>query len=129
MLFLYLSFTLSLSQIHRVMSCLQKAETNDGLCVVCAHSAAPWPHFTHPAENRPLCLSLSLPLSMYLSLSCSRCLPTFFGLWRIELFCCALPYILPTVYIVFSWGLTTDIRGQQCFWLTPAFHIYRQMKQ
>ncbi len=91
---------LSLTHTHtHSLLCLQKAGTNDRLCVVCAHSAAPWTHFTHPAENSPLCFFLSLLLSMYLSLSCSRCLPTFFSLWRIELFCCALLYILPTVYI------------------------------
>ena len=101
---LSLSVSLSLSLTHthtHSLLCLQKAGTNDRLCVVCAHSAAPWTHFTHPAENSPLCLSpsLSLLLSTYLPLSRSRCLPTFFPLWRIELFCCALLYILPTVYI------------------------------
>jgi len=81
----------------------KQVRTNDRLCVVCAHSAAPLDTLYPPSRKQPfVLLSLSLSpslLYMYLSLSCSRCLPTFFPLWRIELFCCALLYILPAVYI------------------------------
>lgn len=59
---------LSRSHTHSLL-CLQKAGTNDRLCVLCAHSAAPWTHFTHPAENRPLCSALSFFFSILFSLS------------------------------------------------------------
>lgn len=101
---LSLSFSLSLCHMHthtHGLLCLQKAGTNDRLCVVCVLTQLPPGHTLPTQQKTALCvsLSLSLLLSVYLSLSCSRCLPTFFSLWRIELFCCALLYILPTVYI------------------------------
>lgn len=55
--------SLCLSHTHshnQSLLCLQKAGANDRLCVVCAHSAAPWTHFTQAAENSPLCFSLSI---------------------------------------------------------------------
>lgn len=86
--------------MHAVMSCLQKAETNDGLCVVCANSAAPWTHFTHPAENRPVCFSLSLYLciSLYLVLAVS---PLSHPLENRVVLLCSAVYITNCIYSIF----------------------------
>lgn len=87
---------------HTVCCVCRKLELmTDFVLCVCSLSC-PLDTLYPPSRKQPfvfLSLSLSLLLSVYLSLSCSRCLPTFFSLWRIELFCCALLYILPTVYI------------------------------
>lgn len=67
--------------------------------VLCVLTQLPPGHTLPTQQKTVLCGLLALPPSLYLSLSCSCCLPTFLCLWRIDLFCFALLYILPTVYI------------------------------
>lgn len=65
---LSLSFSLSLCHMHthtHGLLCLQKAGTNDRLCVVCVLTQLPPGHTLPTQQKTALCVSLSLSLSFY----------------------------------------------------------------
>lgn len=61
-----LSFSLSYAHTHtHGLLCLQKAGTNDRLCVVCVLTQLPPGHTLPTQQKTALCVSLSLSLSFY----------------------------------------------------------------
>lgn len=97
--------------------------TNDWLCVVCAHSAAPL-DILYPPSRKQTSVHPSLSPSICVALSTLFSLSPHFFLLPGDPSCFAVLCCIYYLLYIFSRGLTTDIWGQQCFWLTLAFHIY-----
>lgn len=125
-----LSFSLSYAHTHtHGLLCLQKAGTNERLCVVCVLTQLPPGHTLPTQQKTALCVSLSLSLSPSISISLSILfsLSPYFLLSlenRVVLLCSAV-YITYCIYFLGAWQQIYE-HSSGCFfffWLTPAIHI------